>query len=120
MDHKVALTSKAVLSKVFLKDVKGYDALEVDTFLDQVVNDYRLFEKALLERDAYIAELETLVKKHKDNSSLLEIENAKAQKRLGNIKDEGKVSLQNLEYLQKIAIYEKELYRLGVDPSKLK
>ncbi|MDD3206898.1 MAG: DivIVA domain-containing protein [Bacilli bacterium] len=120
MDFKPNLTSKAIINKVFSKNVKGYDALEVDVFLDQVAKDYAVFDRALRERDEYIAELETLIKRHRDRISLLEIENAKYSKRLGNIKDEGKVSLQNIEYLKRIDVLEKELYRIGVDPSKLK
>jgi len=120
VDLKLNLTSKAVLNKAFSKNVKGYDAMEVDAFLDQVLSDYRSFEAILSERDVYIADLETLVKKHRDQISLMEIENAKYRKRLENIKDEGKVSLQNVEYLRRIDILEKELYRIGIDPSKLK
>ncbi len=120
MDFKVKLTSKAVLNKPFAVNVKGYDALDVDKFLDQVALDYNIFEKVLLERDDYIAKLETLIKNHRDQISSLEIENAKYRKRLENIKDEGKVSLQNVEYIRRIAVLEKELYRLGVDPSKIK
>ena len=120
MDFKFNLTSKAILNKTFSKNVKGYEPLEIDSFLDQVIADYRLFEKALFDRDEYIADLETLIKKHRDQISSLEIDNAKYRKRLENIKDEGKVSMQNVEYLRRIDILEKDLYRIGVDPSKLK
>jgi DivIVA domain-containing protein len=120
VEFKIKLTSKIVLSKPFAVNVKGYDPLDVDKFLDQVALDYNVFEKVLLERDDYIAKLETLIKNHRDQISSLEIENAKYRKRLENIKDEGKVSIQNVEYIRRIAALEKELYRLGVDPSKIK
>lgn len=120
MDFKAKITSKTILNKPFSKNVKGYDALEVDKFLDQVALDYLAFEKVLLERDDYIAKLEILIRKHRDQTSALEIENAKYRKRLENIKDEGKVSIQNVEYIRRIAALEKELYRLGFDPSKIK
>ncbi len=120
MDFKVKLTAKAIINKSFSKDVKGYDALEVDKFLDQVALDYVSFEKVLSEREKYIADLETLIKKHRDSISSLEIENAKYRKRFENIKDEGKVSVQNVEYIRRINVLEKELYRLGKDPSKIK
>lgn len=120
MDFKFNLSSKAILNNAFSKNVKGYDPLEVDVLLDQVIADYRLFEKSLSDRDEYIAELETLVKKHRDQISILEIENAKHRQRLENIKDEGKVSMQNVVYLKRIDVLEKELYRKGVDPSKIK
>ncbi|MFA5480772.1 MAG: DivIVA domain-containing protein [Bacilli bacterium] len=119
MESKINLSAKAIINKLFTRNVKGYDPLEVDKFLDSVADDYRLFEKALAEYKLYVAELETLVKTNKDKLVELEVENAKYKKRLGNIKDDPKVTMQNLEYIKRINVLETELYRLGVDPTKL-
>jgi len=120
MDTKLALSYKAVISKTFKKAIKGYDALDVDEFFDRVALDYRQMESMSTEIKPYIAQLETMIKMQKDKIGTLEIENAKLQKRLGNIKDDAQVSSQNIEYLKRIDVLEKELYRLGKDPSKLK
>ena len=37
--------SKTLLDVKFSKNVKGYDALEVDETLDQVIEDYHFYEK---------------------------------------------------------------------------
>ena len=41
---KLQLTSKEILNKEFKKSVKGYDASEVDAFLDKVLSDYRMID----------------------------------------------------------------------------
>ena len=120
MDLKVKLSADAVLNKTFAGMEKGYDPYAVDLFLDQVLSDYSNFENVLREREDYIAKLETSIKRQKDQISNLEIENAKYQNRLGSIKDEGKVSVQNIDYLKRIAALEKKLFELGVDPSKVR
>lgn len=40
MEYKVVLSPKKIVSKEFKVDFKGYNADEVDHFLDQVVKDY--------------------------------------------------------------------------------
>ena len=45
MSEKRLLTKKDILNKKFKKDIKGYDAQEVDYFLDQVIRDYISFQK---------------------------------------------------------------------------
>ena len=49
MEYKVVLSPKKIVSKEFKVDFKGYNADEVDHFLDQVVKDYEAF--AGLERE---------------------------------------------------------------------
>ena len=43
MEYKVVLSPKKIVSKEFKVDFKGYNADEVDHFLDQVVKDYEAF-----------------------------------------------------------------------------
>ena len=52
MENKVVLSPKKIVSKEFKVDFKGYNADEVDHFLDQVVKDYEAFadQKAMLAR----------------------------------------------------------------------
>ncbi|CAM3575031.1 DivIVA domain-containing protein [Erysipelothrix sp. HDW6B] len=44
------LTQDMILNKEFHVDFKGYSALEVDQFLDDVLNDYAMFETLLKEQ----------------------------------------------------------------------
>lgn len=41
------LTSDTIFEKEFHVDFKGYNALEVDQFLDDVMNDYQYFEQII-------------------------------------------------------------------------
>lgn len=41
------LTTDSIFEKEFHVDFKGYNALEVDQFLDDVMNDYQYFEKII-------------------------------------------------------------------------
>ncbi|EAZ86071.1 cell division initiation protein [Bacillus sp. B14905] len=41
----IKLTSKMILEKEFKKNFKGYNVEEVDSFLDEIIQDYETFEK---------------------------------------------------------------------------
>lgn len=56
---KKNLSKEMILNKEFHIDFKGYNAVEVDQFLDQVMNDYLYFEDV-------IAQQKELLKKYED------------------------------------------------------
>lgn len=120
MKLKVNLTTQTILNKKFKVNVKGYDANEVDDFLDLVISDYKAYDKKIDERSAYIVELETTINTLRKKIYDLEIANASYEQRLSNIKEGQGVTLQNVEYIKRINILEEKLYALGVDPQKLK
>lgn len=43
----IKLTSKKILEKEFKKNFKGYNVEEVDSFLDEIIQDYETFEKVV-------------------------------------------------------------------------
>ncbi|MFB7156906.1 MULTISPECIES: cell division regulator GpsB [unclassified Lysinibacillus] len=43
----IKLTSKMILEKEFKKNFKGYNVEEVDSFLDEIIQDYEAFEKVV-------------------------------------------------------------------------
>ena len=49
MDNKLQLSPTKILNKEFKVDFKGYNATEVDYFLDTVVEDYETFAQMLNE-----------------------------------------------------------------------
>ena len=51
--------SKSLLDVKFKKNVKGYDAYQVDSTLDQVIDDYKFYEKTLEENRQTISSLES-------------------------------------------------------------
>ena len=107
--NKTNLTSNDILDKQFTIKPKGYDAEEVDDFLDQVIEDYKMFEN--LEN-----QLKTEVK---TNSFLrkqlgdLELENEILNKKLGEYRySSSKGDFGNIELLKKISELEAEIYEI--------
>ena len=103
-----------------MPSTSGYDSLEVDTFLDKILEDYKFLERnEILLKE----ELEDLMKKITElteDKKQLEIELSKYKSRFQNIKVSDNVTTENIELLKKINVYEKALYERGIDPTKLK
>ena len=115
---KLQLTSKDILRKTFSKDVKGYNSAEVDQFLDKVLNDYRLIDSVMAANNTQIERLQKEVQTLRNQLSKKDDElNSNQRLYLAN-PDTAK--LDNLELLKRISKYEKKLYQIGVDPSKIK
>jgi DivIVA domain-containing protein len=58
MAGKVNLDIQTILTNEFDIDFKGYNAEEVDRFLDLVIEDYQTYQDTLSELNAKISELE--------------------------------------------------------------
>ncbi|MGM9873795.1 MAG: DivIVA domain-containing protein [Bacilli bacterium] len=117
---KLKLSSTQLLNKVFNGKSKGYDPLEVDEFLDEVITDYLLVENnVLLKKEEY----DSLIKNNKDYKDTIreqEIVIANYKNKFNGIADNKNISLENIEYLQRINALEKYIYSLGKDPTKIK
>ena len=118
-DNSISLNSKKILMKVFTPNVRGYDPDEVDDFLDQVAKDYQSFETYYEDCQKYIADLETQLRRYKDQIASSDLELARLKKRVDGIKESDTVTPANIEYLQRIDRLEKALWHLGADPSKI-
>lgn len=55
---KRKLTLEEIANKEFHIDFKGYDAKEVDSFLDLIVEDYQQFEQQLLTQQTLLSQYE--------------------------------------------------------------
>lgn len=111
--------SKSLLDVKFQKNVKGYDALEVDKTLDQVIQDYDSYEKECLKNKKLISKLEGELEILNEKLRVAEVENKKLQKVVDSIPDAPEVNKANIVYLQRIADLEKALYKKGVNPKKI-
>lgn len=58
MASKVNLDIQTILDKEFNVDFKGYNATEVDNFLDLVIQDYQTYQETTRELNEKIGELE--------------------------------------------------------------
>ncbi len=125
---KFNLTKEDVLNKAFVPSYKGYDPNEVDEFLDLVLKDYSLFEEYFKKNDKTLSALRKENEDLKQNlEDLKHINQESVRSSLKNKNELNTSKLEfthskfdNLELLKRCALYEKKLYSLGVDPSKLK
>ncbi len=121
MDFK--LNADEILNKKFNVIKKGYSMTEVDSFLDLVLDDYRDIDNISKKKDEEILnlkkEIEMLKKEVGDLKENQELQNLSFIKE-GNYKKEDYHSLDNLELLKRCSKYEKKLFSLGVNPSKIK
>lgn len=115
---KLLLTSRDILNKEFTKNVKGYDPLEVDTFLDNVLKDYKVIDNVIVNLNDKVNELKKENQELTNELELLKSQNVRKSKQTFVVNDYSR--LDNLELLKKISAYENKLYELGVDPSKIK
>lgn len=120
MKKKVLLSYQDVLNFKFNPSKNGYNPLEVDTFLDDVLD-------TIDSKDKKINDLEKQVELLSEKTKELANENKKLEKdfylfkeKYKNIKDSDFVENANtLEMIKKINLYERKLFELGQDPKKL-
>lgn len=109
---------ESLLNIKFNKNVKGYDAYEVDVTLDKIIQDYNVFAKYYADVSSYVQKLEFDIHTYREKIKEQEIEVAKLTKRLEGFS--GVESGGNIEDKKRIARLEVALYKLGVDPKKIK
>mgnify|MGYP002673063015 FL=1 len=130
MEKKIDLTIDAIYKEKFEKDVKGYNAEQVDAFLDRIICDYDAFSEILSSKDAQIASLRAELSKMKEqiaNADVdyerlrsLERENSVMAKQLESIKPGDSPNVENLRYIQRINTLESFLFSEGYDVKNLK
>lgn len=117
------LSAKEVNSKEFQAKNGGYDALQVDKYLDLVVNDYIAFEQfesgAKKLQTAY-DELKKTCELYKSKLSESEYQKALVEEELKVLRQNEGTTVSNIELLQRISLLEQALYNLGKDPSKIR
>ncbi len=119
MDIKLKLDSSRILHKEFTGNKPGYDALQVDTFLDIVIEDYKKMENYLSTAAREKEELLNQEKRLRKENEQLRLENNTLNARLKGISTSGDASLSNLEYIKRIAALEKALSKAGINPNDI-
>lgn len=119
MANKLNHNSESLLNLKFSPSEKGYKTLEVDETLDSIIEDYKYYEKelklALQDGEKKDKEIEKL----KGEIRKIEVEIAEVKKLYGTLPKNGSISQDNVKLLKKIDIYERALYKKGIDPKKL-
>lgn len=132
MEDNLKLNEKDILNKKFKKDIKGYDASEVDAFLDIVIKDYVTIKHIIANHEAEVASLNNEIKRlqggdAKNNTAALkeriralEVENASYKNKLKGLNSDDNVGKENYVYIKRLRELENFLYQLGYDPKTLK
>lgn len=108
MTHKIQLSPKKIVNKQFQIDFKGYNAEEVDYFLDIVVNDYENFAAMLNESYAQIDKLQKVNDELRQKVNQLEKEKMIQNDQLKSMEDNLST---NIDLLKRISNLEKAVYK---------
>lgn len=114
------LSPSKIVDKEFTAKKHGYDALEVDKFLDEIVDDHILMQQHIDKLEKDYEEIVKTAKLYKNRLDQAEVQNEVMKEKLGNISDNKDASLSNIDLLKKISALEQALYKLGIDPSTIK
>ena len=114
------LDSKIILDKVFNPSTPGYNALEVDEFLDKIISDYKIVESNFLANQKDVDNLTSEIQQLRKTIETLDIENKSLKSKISGISDVSKVNYTNIEMVKRINNLEKALWKLGVNPTNIK
>ena len=121
MPIKLKNSSESLVNKEFSNSPRGYNPLEVDTMLDQIIKDYETVENNCLLSKLEEENLQNkIVALEKENIKLkVELDNEKS--RWKYIKKDGKdIHIDNLVLLQRIGKLEQIIYdRLHMNPDEI-
>lgn len=120
---KLKLSASEINSKEFQAKNGGYDSLQVDRYLDLIVNDYIAFEQYENSTKKLYTNYDELVKTceiYKTKLSESEYQRTLLQEKVEVLKQNEGNATSNIELLQRISTLEQALYNLGKDPSKIK
>ena len=118
MAKKLNYDAKSILNVKFSPAQKGYDTLEVDKIFDKIIEDY---ETSIAEINELVIENEKQQRKAeelKKEVDRLTLELVSLKKKYDTLKSTNSVNEDNYVLLQKIAAYERALYKKGVNPKK--
>ncbi len=107
MENKIQLSPKKLVAKEFKIDFKGYNAEEVDHYLDIIVNDYTAFASMLNESYEMIESLENKIQEQREKIVLLEKDKAM---QADNIQAMEENLSSNVDILKRISLLEKAVF----------
>lgn len=116
---KLLLDSNKIFHRDFAGTKPGYDALQVDAFLDVIIKDYDSFAKYQEEVEQEEKDLNSKVSMLTEELSKAEAENAQLKSKLQDIDGNQDAAFSNINYLQRIAKLEKALSKAGINPNTI-
>ena len=113
------LDSNKILHKQFEGTKPGYNSLQVDTFLDTVIQDYEVMENYIDQAERKIQDLERQATIANEQLSRIEAQNAVLDEKLKNISENDNASLSNLDLLKRISALDQALFKAGINPNQI-
>ncbi len=120
MAIKLVLSSQEISEKVFKGVPRGYDPYEVDKYLDSIIADYEKVESNYLASQAEMDALNKRIKNLEEERHYLEIELSKLKTKYANVKPTDAVNDDNINYIKRINVLERFLWRNGFNPNEIK
>jgi len=105
--EKLQLNVQKILDKEFNIDFKGYNATEVDYFLDIVLSDFEVVEEIVAELTAQNNSLKSANQQLKNRIEQLEREKLVKENNIRSLEDS---SSSNIDILKRLSALEKEVY----------
>ena len=107
MEQKIILSPKKIVAKEFKVDFKGYNAEEVDHFLDIIVKDYETFAAMLNASYDKIDQLESRLNEQKIKIVKLEREKALQDHNIHAMEENLST---NVDILKRLSLLEKVVF----------
>lgn len=107
MEQKVQLSPKRIIAKGFKVDFKGYNADEVDHYLDTIVKDYEAFAALLNASYDRIDQLEAKIMEQKEVIAKLEKDKTLQDDNIHAMEDN--IS-SNVDILKRLSLLEKVVF----------
>ena len=118
MANKLNYDAKSILNIKFSPNQKGYDPLEVDQVFDKIIEDYQTQLASLNLLVEENAKQQAKNEELKKEIERLTLELSSLKKKVDLFKNSNSLNEDNYALLQKIAAYERALYKKGVNPKK--
>ena len=118
MGNNLIFSSQSLLDKEFKHTEQGYDPLEVDTVLDQVIEDYKTLESLTLRNQS----LENQLVELRKEISRLQLELDSEKKKTKYLpKDQKEYHIDNYELLLRVGKLEALIFeKLNLNPDDIK
>lgn len=119
MPIKLLLDPTKISQKEFEGSKPGYDALQVDSFLDIIIKDYEKINDYVQSTDEQIQNLSNKVDLLTKTLSEYEAKIAVYEQKIKDFSN-NKATLENIDLLKRISALEKALSKVGINPSMIK
>ena len=111
MAKELNLTAQEIFEKEFHVDIKGYAPAEVDEFLDQIIEDYQVYDEKMEELGQALSRYEEKIKELQQEIYTLQSEKT-------NLEEKGNADYINgnsdtVDILKRIARLEKAVFHTG-------